>query len=260
MNIMNTQKTNWWENLYSDLLAEVLLEDQSNTSLNESIEFLSKTLDLKKGDRIFDQCCGVGNLAIKLSEKGIKISGVDLGENYIEKALTKAQSSGIDLTDFELVKADAFIYKSPKPCNYAINWWTGFGYADSDNQNMEMIKRAYESLIDGGKFVIDFMNVAQVLKDFKEQVVNQKETSFGKVELTRNSRIELSDGHIYKEWIFLLESGEKRIHYSKVKLYLPHQIGLFFEQCGFKNINFYGNIDSQKLSLTSPRCIIVGEK
>lgn len=251
------ENKNWWENLYSELLADILLEEQPEELLNESVDFLFKIFNLKAGDSLFDQCCGVGNLAIKLAQKGIDIYGVDLGENYIARALKKADNLNLKLN---LVSGDAFTYKTDKPCNYAINWWTGFGYAESDEQNMEMIKMAYDSLEIGGKYLIDFMNVAQVMKDFKPQVINEKETNEGKVTLIRNSRMELTDGHMYKEWIFIMPDEQKIINHSKVKLYMPHQLAEFFIKCGFKNIKFYGNTKAEPLELNSPRCIITGEK
>jgi ubiquinone/menaquinone biosynthesis C-methylase UbiE len=248
---------NWWEDLYDELLADVMLENQSEEQINQTVVFLSKVFNFKSGDILFDQCCGIGNLAVSLAKKELKIVGVDIGQNYIQRALAKAKENNVNL---DLYSDDAFNFKTPYQCDFAINWWTGFGYKEKDSENIEMIKRVYESLKVGGLFLLDFMNVPQVFRDFKESVVIETDTKYGKVKLERVSYLELDKGFIYKDWIYTFKDGSKKILKSRVKLYLPNQLKDLFESVGFKNIKFYGNINLENLTLSSPRCIVLGEK
>ncbi|MCA9616611.1 MAG: hypothetical protein KC586_27825, partial [Myxococcales bacterium] len=70
----------WWEALYDEHLATVLLERDEEPT--ETLDFLERTLRLRKGDRVFDQCCGIGSLAVPLAERGFSVVGCDLGEGY----------------------------------------------------------------------------------------------------------------------------------------------------------------------------------
>ena len=50
----------WWQSLYDDTFADFYLVPRDDAELQATLAFLRHRLDLKPGDRVFDQCCGVG--------------------------------------------------------------------------------------------------------------------------------------------------------------------------------------------------------
>ena len=57
----------WWQALYDELLAEVLLVRSEDAEQEATLAYLTEALDLAPGRRVFDQCCGIGSLALPLA-------------------------------------------------------------------------------------------------------------------------------------------------------------------------------------------------
>ena len=51
----------WWVPFYDYLLAEILLV-RDGAEITDTLSFLRR-VGLHDGDRVFDQCCGIGSLA-----------------------------------------------------------------------------------------------------------------------------------------------------------------------------------------------------
>jgi SAM-dependent methyltransferase len=254
---MSTKREGWWQELYDDTLADVLLERADENEVKHSVDFLVKELRLRPGDRVFDQCCGVGSLSLPLAERGFSVTGVDQADEYVERARRRAKVRELGC---RFVAGDAFEWLPPERCRGAFNWWTSFGYAESDDDNARMLVRAYEALEPGGRFVLDTMNLPGVMRGFAERVVTRRQTPRGPVTLTRQSAFDLARGRLQKLWVFDLPDGRRIERPSSVRLYLPHTLRELFEVVGFRNCRFFGNVREEPLALDSPRCIVVGEK
>lgn len=60
-----------------------------------ALEFLDR-LDLKPGTSMLDVGCGAGQIAIPAARRGVKVTGVDIASNLIEKARARAAAEGLD--------------------------------------------------------------------------------------------------------------------------------------------------------------------
>lgn len=247
----------WWETLYDDLLAKVLLDATCDKDILQTAGFLQHILALQPADSVLDQCCGTGRLSLALSNAGFDVLGVDLIDSYIAKAKAKALSTD-SACRFEA--GDAYGFVSPQPVQGVFNWWTSFGYSETDDDNIKMIQRAFDSLLPGGRFALDFMNVPGLYRHFQPQMVTTIEEPDGQLVLIRQSRIDHTTALMHKSWRYFLPNGERVEHQSQVRLYAPHELSALFRQCGFLDIEIFGDIDQSELTLNSPRCIVVGRK
>lgn len=254
---MNRMESKWWERLYDDLLAEMLLERAGSADVDETLTFLEKALELAPGARVFDQCCGIGSLSVPLAQRGFRVSGCDLMPAYIERAKGQASEHGVEL---DLVAADAFEHVAVPICDAAFNWWTSFGYATSDQQNARMLAKAFSSLGPNGRFALDFMNVPGVLRGFLPRVETKRNTRYGEVTLVRDSSIDLRAMAMTKRWSYRLPGGSLVEHDSWVRLYLPNELVSLLESVGFTDIELYGGLNFEVLTLDSPRCIVVARR
>jgi SAM-dependent methyltransferase len=245
----------WWAALYDDLLAGVLLERADPAETAATLAFLERALDLAPGDRVFDQCCGVGSLSGPLAARGFEVVGVDLIPAYVAQANRAA--AGLPAQHHA---ADAFTFVATPPCAAAYNWWTSFGYAETDAENLRMLARAFESLSPGGRFALDFMNALQVIRSFAPDVVLSRETARGPVTLWRRSRLVPEAGALEKTWTYFLADGERVTRESRVRLYMPHELKALLHVAGFEDVQFLGDLDGGALSPDSPRCIAVARR
>jgi len=242
---------NWWDDFYNLKTADLFLRRDKITT-NKLTNFLEQKLNLSVGDLLFDQCCGIGTVSIPLAKKGVKVIGVDISSPFIEEAQRLSQ----DLNKASFYSDDAFTFLPTKKCNAAINWYGSFGYADDDSQNIKMFEKTYEALLPGALFAVDFMNTYGILSNFKEEMVKEK----GTFRIVRNCTLDFTKGRIEQDWNYY--EGDKYIEtkHSSVKLYLPHHIKTMMENCGFNNVEIFGDIEGSGLTENSPRCILIGKK
>lgn len=248
---------NWWATLYDDLLADVLLERPTPEEEARTVAFLGDVLSLTRSSVVFDQCSGIGSLAVPLAKQVGRVVGVDQAARYVERANARAKEEGAAA---EFFTGDAFEFVPRERASAAFNWWTSFGYAPTDAENVRMLARAYESLEPGGAFALDSMNLAGVLRGFQGSVVTRRATARGEVVLVRETDVSLATGRMNKRWSFFVPGGETVVRTSSVRLYLPHVLGEMLASVGFVDPTFYGDLDRGPLVLDSPRCIVVGRK
>ncbi|MFZ4534896.1 class I SAM-dependent methyltransferase [Propionivibrio sp.] len=245
--------TPWWQTFYDENLADMLLEQASMVEIARAADFLIQTLVLRGGESVLDQCCGSGRLTWEMARRGYTMRGMDLIQGYIQRAQQR-EPAGANAPLFEV--ADAFVFKADPLCDAVFNWWTSFGYADDDDTNTLMLRRAWESLRPGGRYALDFMNVPGLYRHFLPDVV----TRCGEVTLVRESTLDLSANVIRKQWTYFLPDGRRVVHQSAVRLYDPAALRRMFEDAGFADVIFFGDVDASPLTLSSPRCIIIARR
>lgn len=243
----------WWSALYDDLLADMLLAATTPAQLAAEVAFLVDKLRLAPGDRVFDQCAGIGRIAIPLARWGAQVLAVEQAERYVERARAAALAASVPL---DIVAGDAFEYVPAEPCRGALNWWTSFGYLPDDEGNARMLRRAFEALAPGGRFAIDFLKVPGICHTFRPHDIDRR----GDLVMLRESRLDLAGGFLHKTWTFITPDGRRVERPSTVRLYTPDRLAALLAQVGFTELAIYGGVDAQPLTLASPRCIVVGAR
>lgn len=98
----------------------------------------------------------------------------------------------------------------PKKMDLVINWHTSFGYSRNDNDNIEMLKRAYESLKENGAFIMEYINFEFVVKNFKKTMIQNKSINNEEITVVRDSYFE--EGMLKQDWtIKKIPLGEKPV-------------------------------------------------
>lgn len=246
----------WWQSLYDDVVAEVFLVRRDPDELQATVAFLRDHLGLDAGKTLFDQCCGIGSLAVPLARAGIRIVGVDQCASYIARARGEANQSGLPC-DFH--HADAFTFVPNQPMDAAVNWGTSFGNAD-DERNREMLLRAFQTLRPGGRFALDYQHVPRVLRTFQPCLLHRLTREGEETIILRESELDLPQGTLRQRWMLLFSDGRRLLRQSVVRLYLPAELAAMVRACGFEEITFHGGVRGEALSLDSPRCILVARR
>lgn len=245
----------WLQSFHDELFSETLLVRRDPEAREKELQFLETTLHLNKKEPILDQCCGIGSLSVPLLEKGFSMVGVDIVPDYIEKANQEAQKLGKG--QFFCEDARKFIYSN---CQAVFNWWTGFGYFETDQENQQVIEAAFQSLRSGGYYLLDLLHPAGVLRHFKPVMITEYSTKFGVVTLTRNTEFDLYNGRMEKDWIYSQEGKELQRHHSSLRIYYAHEIAAMFQKIGFRDVQLFGNTRLEPLNIDHLRCICIGRK
>ncbi len=247
---------NWWEDFFEDTFADFFLErDQKN--LEEARAFLFKTLSLKEGMVLFDQCCGVGNISHILARSGIKTIGVEQSGEYVRLAKEIAIEEHLSC---EFFQGDALTFLPLEKCDAAINWYTSFGYSLDDNVNLKMLQMAYEALKNGGVFALDFHNIPFVLQQPQSTRQIRKNKAGNECVVTRTSIFNLEEGSYLSKWAYEYLDGTVKNKEGTTRVYLPHQLKAMLLDVGFTSIQFFGDTDCAPLTVDSPRCFLIARK
>ena len=117
---------------YLDIYGHLLTEENSEAEA----EFVMRALDLKPGDRVLDLCCGTGRHAVPLARAGLKVTGLDLSEEYLTIARSAAYEADVEV---RLVQGDMREIPFRGEFDAVVNMFTAFGYFDSEADDQRVL-------------------------------------------------------------------------------------------------------------------------
>lgn len=238
----------WWLSFYDHAFADSFLANADDAT-ETSARFLLRELRLGPGMRVFDQCCGTGRLSAALSQRGVRVVGVDASAAYVERARRL-------VPDGDFHAGDAFDFTPASPVDAAFNWYTSFGYTADDARNALMLQRTMEALRPGGHFALDYLNVPSLLRDFRPRLASQH----GVTHVERVSQVDLARGMLEQTWTFTSPGRDPIVRRGATRLYLPHMLVSLVERAGFVDVRLFGGDDGSPCGLESRRCIVVARK
>lgn len=249
----------WWNDFFDDIFAEVVLDRPDPSERAQTLAFLVQCLKLPDGGRLFDQCCGTGSVSHIFAGAGYHAHGVDIIPSYIARAKDIAQKSGL-AAQCDFTCADGRDFVPAQTCDAAINWYTSFGYSPDDSDNMRMLHCAARAVKSGGFFALDLTNMAASLRQADKESVYTRDTSIGKVTVTRRYWFDVANGMRGSHWHYILPDGTVKEKSGQGRLYAPREISAMLGAAGFENTVFFGDMDGSALGLDSPRCICVAQR
>ncbi|HRP53278.1 MAG TPA: methyltransferase domain-containing protein [Fluviicola sp.] len=156
----------WFDSPYYHLL-------YGNRNEQEAINFLQRLmthLNPNSNSSSLDLACGAGRHVRALAPYFAKVSGCDLSSNSIAEATKNAPSN-----------AAFFVHdmreELPENYDYIFNLFTSFGYFDSKDTNLKVLKNIHQALNPKGELIIDFMNAEKV----KQNLVLQEQIEKGNI-------------------------------------------------------------------------------
>jgi SAM-dependent methyltransferase len=231
-----------------------LLSEEQEAQRNETqVEFIVKALDLQGGARILDLCCGHGRHAVRLAQRGYRVTGLDLSAYHIKLAKAAARRAGVDA---EFICAD--MRDVPRgPFDAAINMFTAFGYFDDDGDNQRVLNGVSRSLKRGGRFLIDHLNYAYLCRIFRESDSTRRPDGSLAIEMRRHDvrtcRNDVETVHIGAD-------GRQRKRTHSVRMYTFPEFERMLASAGLRVASAWGNFDGSDLTRESHRMIVLAEK
>lgn len=218
---------------------------------NEAERFITNLLDylgLPEGANCLDLACGKGRHSVFLNKKGLKVTGVDLSANSIKSA------KEFETADLRFDVHDMRNVYEEEAYDAIFNLFTSFGYFDSDQDNLRVLRSMHSMLKKDGVLVIDFMNVHKTISN----LVNKESKEIDGI----NFKIERSyDGsHIYKR-IQFTDHGVDYKFQERVQGLEREKFIELFDETGFVVEDVFGNFSLEPFDLnTSDRLIFICKK
>jgi len=123
----------------------------------EAVDFINNLLPVlqpSKHAKILDLGCGAGRHSKYLASKGYNVTGLDLAASSIRQA----ERHRID--NLQFYQHDMRVAFGRNYFDYVLNFFTSFGYFDTDAEHNKVIHNISQSLKPGGVVMMDYINVA----------------------------------------------------------------------------------------------------
>ena len=184
----------WFESWFDSRWYPILYHHRDYKEAEGFIEHLLQALSPASGAKFLDLACGRGRHSVFIHEQGHDVMGLDLSAASIADA-KKSEGPGLQFAVHDM--------RSPldRQFDFIFNLFTSFGYFEDQDDNDQVLENVAKSLLSGGTFVLDFFNVAWVLK----QIVPFQEIELQGIHFTIRKRFE--KGFIIKS-IQLVDAGE----------------------------------------------------
>ena len=224
-----------------------------NRDESEAAAFINKLIDYLKppvGSCMLDVACGKGRHSLQLANKGFDVTGIDLSEDSINEAL-QYESENLHFYQHDMRLPFRINYY-----DYVFNFFTSFGYFQTQRENDNAIRTIAQSLKPTGTFVMDYLNVHYA----EDNMVHRSEKEIDGVNFIITKWHD--ETHFYKKIMIeddLLE--EPVVHTEKVSKF---SIGDFTEMFAYQGLQIkevFGDYNFGNYSINkSPRLIMIAQR
>jgi SAM-dependent methyltransferase len=236
--------TEWFEEWFGEEYL-ALYPHRDEVDAERAVAFIVGTMPFQRGWRVLDVACGAGRHAQAFRMAGARCFGVDLSLTLLRIAQR--------VTDAPLIRADMrHLPIRPGSMDLTVNLFTSFGYFQREAEHTAALREMVATLRPGGWFVIDFLNAAQVRSTLvPDETVA---TRHGDVHISRSLS---ADGHHVCKTI---DSGDGRRFVERVRLFDADEIAEMLAVAGLTVRWQFGDYDRARLTASSPRTILIGER
>lgn len=242
-------KREWFEEWFDSTYYHTLYKYRDETEAEGFIDHLLEVLQPPVEARILDLACGKGRYSRYLAEKGFEeVVGLDLSIKSIEHA-----------RQFENDNLSFFTHDMRLPFrinyfDYIFNFFTSFGYFDSEKDDLKTLQSIAKGLKPTGTFVLDFFNsryVTDRLTGWEEKIIDG-------IQFRIDKQIEKT--HIIKT-IEFEDEGKRYFFRERVRLFFEEDFQRLFAKAGLQIIRTFGDYQLNPFDeKESPRLILVAEK
>ena len=234
------ENDDFWQTFYPAMFGE-----RQMARAPVEVERVLELSGLTRG-RVLDLCCGPARHSVILAQKGFQVTGVDRSPFLLGKAREAIAGSSV-----ELVEADMRDFVRPAAFDLALSLFTSFGYLDTREDDLAVLRNVRASLAKGGVFVMDVMS--------KEYVISQRQTTMW--DIWPGGEIQVSHydvlpgwGRIRVQWL-LVEGDHARRFEFEHHVYSGQELAALLERAGFADVRIFGGLDGSPYDAAATRLV-----
>jgi SAM-dependent methyltransferase len=239
----------FFEGEWLDEIALRIPEEQTAAQVDLVVE----KLGLRDGSRVLDLGCGHGRIALALTRRGCRVTGLDLSPRSLELARDAAAAEGLDV---EWVEADMRDIPDGLELDAVVSLFTAFGYFEDDAENQRVLDSVARALVPGGGLLIDVASLLGLGRRYLERTWKERD---GVVNLIEHE-FDLLRGRNLARWTFVRPDGARTELVHSVRVYAPHELVAMLAAAGLETVEALGGWDGSELTLDSRRLIVLARK
>ncbi len=231
----------WFGEEYLDLYSHRDAEEAE-----EHVDFVEAQLGGERPRAVLDLACGAGRHTEALRARGYRALGADLSLTLLAQR-----------PDLPRVRGDMRCLPfADGSFDWVLNFFTSFGYFESERENFQVLEEVCRILAPGGRFLIDFLNPDREVPRLEPKEVLQKTGQ--RVEIER--WYDAVRGRINKRIRVQPDGEPPRTFLESVRAYREEEVTMGLTWAGLEVTGRYGNFRGEPFSRDSERLILVGHK
>ena len=251
----------WWRRIFNSLYVKTdgdVVEDDNVTRAEAAL--FSEILQVESDDNILDLCCGQGRHSLEFARRGFEnIEGLDRSRYLVQKARSRAAREGLGAR-FREGDARKLPYR-PDTFDVVMILGNSFGYFDSIQDDMTVLKEVLRVLKPWGKLLIDATDGAFLKKNYQPRSWEWIDKNLF---VCRERSLSL-DGQrlISREVVTHVEKGVLADQFYGERLYDGAGLRELLSKAGFSNVTLHGSFSpesqrGQDLGMMEKRIIMTG--
>lgn len=241
-------KQDWWQDFFEKFYYNSHIMDPEFT-VSDNLDILIELLNINNKGTYLDLAGGKGRHSAILSPHGKKFIVLDISKTALESGREYIKEKGIGNISF--IESDMRSFSLRDKVDGIFCLYSSFGYFDTEQEDLAVLKRAYEALNSRGKLLLQHFNIDWTLNNFNpERIINES-----------NPKL-VSHRDYDPETRFLTsvitENDEKK-HRMRIRSYTPNEMRAVLAEAGFGNVNIYDLKGGRNIE-NSPTLFYVAEK
>jgi len=229
-------KKQWYETLFENYGKKYDQEIFTQGTAGEC-SFIEEELNFEKNRKILDVGCGTGRHSIELTKRGYHVTGIDLSTAQINRARTKSEAAGLNIT---FLVADARDLPFEQEFDAAIMLCEGgFPLMETDEMNFNILKSVAKALKPGSIFIFTTLNglfpLFHSINEFHEQTDKEKEGA-----RYISETFNLMTFRDLNTTYFTDDNGVQHKLNCNERYYTPPEITWLLKSLGFNKIEIFG--------------------
>lgn len=251
---------NWYESFFHGVTLDLWRRAIPSQQTQREAEFLFEQLNCAQGAHVLDVPCGNGRLSFELAERGLRITGVDISEEFINEAKSMQSrklnpSDGTEsITRVDFLLGDMRQIPGARIYDGAYCFGNSFAFLghEATEDFLGVVARALKP---GARFIVHTgMAAESVLPDFEEQSCHE----LGDLSLTIKERYVAEESCIDSEYIFERD-GQKETRVAREWIYTVAEMRRMLAHAGFEIVGIYGSLKCEPYKLGARELFIVSE-
>jgi SAM-dependent methyltransferase len=207
-------------------------------------------LALPAGARVLDAPCGSGRIAVRLAERGLDVTGIDISPGEVAQAREAAAARGVEarfeVRDVRDAPAGGF--------DAVVCWGNSFGYMPHD-ATVEHMAATRRALRDGGRFALETFTVAEsVLPSYRHELEHEA----GGITMRVRNEYDAPRSRMVGDFVFETADGRTErdgvIHHVRTVA----EVARLVEEAGFRVDELLGDpVERTPYELGSPGLVVL---
>ena len=243
----------WYETFFGEDYLRIyapLLPPERTAREVEGIVRLLEQLGVPAGGAMLDLACGHGRHAIALAQRGYRVTGQDLSRHFLRRAEEDAEAAGVEV---RWLHGDMRVIPFDGELDAVINIFTAFGYFETEDEDLEVLRQVRKALRPGGVFLLETMHRDALIRGYQPSGITRHDD--GLIVLEERAFDQLS-GRNRVRVTLIHPGGERREHEYAVRVYSATELARLCASAGLEVVAHHGGLDGSALTVNSRRLVL----